>query len=141
MFNHVSINMVPPAEMRYATVGDWQLKPSHNGKNETLEITIADTGNTSYNMLLATHEIVEAFLCWIDNITPEQVDRWDFAHPDDEEPGEVIGAPYYWQHACASIVERTVALAMNVSWDVYESVIEKTAEEVEKHVPAHKVHP
>ena len=59
----------------------------------------------------------------------QEVDAWDLAHPDAEEPGEVEGCPYFIQHAEASRVERVLADLLSVSWDEYEASFDRLDEE------------
>lgn len=117
----VSIEFIDPKAMRYASVGDWEI--SDNG---ALYISIADTGNWLYNTLVAIHEFVEVFLCTAQGITQKQVDRFDFAHQDDDDPGEHPKAPYHAMHMMAMAVEMMLATFLGVSWRPYSDVLTKT---------------
>jgi len=115
----VTVHVVPHAEQRYDTTGDWQWKDGG------LVVTISDTGDPRFNLLVAAHEITEALLCTRDGVTEDQVDAWDLAHTDAEEPGEVEGAPYFTQHAEACLVERELADLMRVDWNEYGRAFER----------------
>ena len=107
--------------MRYRTVGDWRfVAPGF------LLIEIADTGNWIYNMLVALHELVEVFLCTAQGITQKQVDRFDFSHQDDDDPGEHPNAPYHAQHMIAMGIEMILATALKVKWRPYSESLTKT---------------
>lgn len=119
MFNvgEVIVDVIPHAQQRYNTCGDWQWK----GVNNTnLSIKVSDTGNSDFNHLLAVHEYIEALLCKAFGIHAETVDEWDMSHEDLDDPGDHILAPYHDQHKFATIVERMLAMEMDVDWDEYE---------------------
>jgi hypothetical protein len=120
----VTVRVVPYSEMRYATSGDWQV--GHDG---ALVVTVADLGDERFNLLVAAHEVTEALLARRAGVTEQQVDEWDLAHLDAEEPGEVAGCPYFTQHARASEVERLLAELMGVDWDAYSASFESLGEE------------
>jgi len=109
----VTVHVVPHAEQRYDTTGDWQWKDGG------LVVTVSDLGNQRFNLLVAAHEITEALLCKRDGVTEASVDAWDLAYSDEDEPGEVEGCPYFSQHEEASWVERELADLMGVDWDEY----------------------
>lgn len=119
MIGNVYINVVPPASMRYRTVGDWFFDGTD------LIIKVADTKNWRYNLLVAIHELIEVFLCTDKGITSKQVDRFDFSHENDEDPGSHPKAPYQAQHLIAMGVEMMLAAVLGVKWRVYEAAIEK----------------
>jgi hypothetical protein len=102
-------------------VGDWQFtSPGF------LLIEVADSGNWIYNMLVAIHELCEVFLCTAQGVTQKQVDRFDFAHQDDDDPGEHPKAPYHFQHMTAMAVEMLLAVALKVKWRTYSDALTRT---------------
>jgi hypothetical protein len=117
----VAIETLPPRKMRYRTVGDWFFRGE---KNDHLVIQVADTGNWTYNLMVAIHELVEVFLCCLKGITTEQVDRFDKAHEDDEDPGSHPRAPYHRQHMSAMSVEIMLCAAAGVKWRKYEDSLD-----------------
>lgn len=117
----VSVETLPPAKMRYRTVGDWFFRPDDSSH---LVIQVADSGNWVYNMLVAIHEFIEVFLCTVRGITQEQVDRFDTAHEGDPDPGSHPFAPYRDQHMMAMSSEMAVATSAGVKWRVYEAALE-----------------
>ena len=127
MIKSVVIKTVGPKQMRYRTVGDWQLLPTGE-----LEITVADTGNWIYNLLVAIHELIEVFLCQIDGVSGKQVDRFDFAHQNDEDPGTHPKAPYHDQHCTALGVELLLAARAGVKWRKYEDRLDTVYAKIPK---------
>jgi hypothetical protein len=113
------VHVIPHEEQRYDTVGDWQWQ------GDGLVVTVSDLGDHRFNLLVAAHEATEALLSRRDGVTEQEVDAWDLAHPDAEEPGEVDGCPYFNQHAEASRVERVLADVMRVDWAEYEQAFER----------------
>jgi hypothetical protein len=117
----VSIDFLPPKMMRYRTVGDWFFsQPGY------LRIQVADTGNWIYGMLVAIHELVEVFLCTAQGVTQKQVDRFDFAHELDDDPGEHPRAPYHEQHMLALSVEMMLATVLGIKWRPYGDCLTRT---------------
>jgi len=83
-------------------------------------------GNWRYELLVAVHELVEAFLCMHDGVSEESVDKFDKQFVQrDAEPGDSPDAPYARQHCLATGVERILAACLGVKWDWYEEAIEK----------------
>lgn len=119
MIQQVHVEIVPAKCMRYRTVGDWLfLSPG------CLMIRVADTGNWKYNILVAIHELIEVVLCRDSGVKEKQVDRFDLAHQDDEDPGTHPKAPYRIQHLTAMGVEMIMAACMGVNWRVYEDALD-----------------
>jgi hypothetical protein len=77
-------------------------------------------------MLVAIHELVEVFLCAAQGVTQKQVDRFDFSHQDDDDPGEHPRAPYHLQHMLAMSVEIALAVALKVKWRPYSEQLTRT---------------
>ena len=121
MIKSVIIETIPPKNMRYRTVGDWVF-PSPG----CLKIQVADTGNWVFNMLVAIHELIEVFLCTKQGVTEKQVDRFDFAHQDDEDPGSHPKCPCHDQHMIAMSVEMMLATVLGVKWRPYEDRLDRT---------------
>lgn len=119
MISFVKIEIVPPKEMRYRTVGDWYCSGS-----EALVIKVAETGNWKYNILVAIHELIEVVLCRDAGVKEKQVDQFDLAHQDDEDPGTHPKAPYRIQHLTAMGVEMILAACMGVNWRIYEDALD-----------------
>jgi hypothetical protein len=121
MIRRVIITTIPPEKTRYRTVGDWKFEsPS------VLVIEIADSGSWIFNLLVGVHELIEAFLCTAMGITQKQVDKFDFAHESDDDPGEHPKAPYHAQHMLAMSVEMLLSVALGVKWRPYSEALTKT---------------
>jgi hypothetical protein len=120
MITTVKIETIKPKAMRYRTVGDWFFTSPG-----ALTIQVADTGNWIFNMLVAIHELIEVFLCEIKGVTQKQVDRFDLAHQDDEDPGTHPKAPYHGEHITAMGIEMILASRAGVKWRPYEEKLDK----------------
>lgn len=120
MIKSAKIEFISPKQMRYRTVGDWFfVSPGE------LTIQVADTGKWVYNLLVAIHELVEVFLCQISGVTEKQVDRFDLAHQDDEDPGTHPKAPYHFEHVTALGIELLLAAKAKVKWRSYEEALDR----------------
>jgi hypothetical protein len=134
MLTSIDVSVVPHKDVlgdlnqRYDTVGDWQFVRDHVGADH-LEITVSDTGDERYNMLIAVHEIVEALLCRANCIEQKDVDRFDLsfeeARPEGDicEPGDDAKAPYRNEHCFATAVERMLCAAYGIAWADYDAAI------------------
>jgi hypothetical protein len=112
----ITMGSIPPVDMRYETVGDWEFLPGGH-----LKITTPDTLDDDSAFLVQLHELVEVYLCNKRGITDEEVTKWDIdhlAHPG--EPGEIEGAPYFREHAVANRVEAIVCEELGLSWDTHD---------------------
>lgn len=108
--------------MRYPTVGDWFVE---GVEQNLLVIVAASTGDARYDHLLQLHEFIEATAYLQAGGSEQEVTDWDLAHiDDDEEPGDLPGAPYNDAHMLAMIVERAEATMLGVDWAAYEVVID-----------------
>lgn len=115
----VVIQAIDPSRMRYHTAGDWVFSPG-----DVLAIEVVDTGDWRYNCLLAIHELIEVVLCTSAGISQKAVDRFDFAHQDDEDPGSDPLAPYAKQHLVAMGIEMILCAALGIQWRIYEDAVE-----------------
>lgn len=120
----IIVYRVPHENQRYPTAGDWTV----NLKNGRIEIAVSETGNPDYSFLLAIHELIEAVLCIRDDVTDEEVTRWDLEHLDLDEPGDHANAPYHKQHTVAFNIERALADEMKVDWSKYSRTIDQLGE-------------
>ena len=125
----ISILTQPHSLQRYNTVGDW-FTDKING---TVRIHVSELGSWHYELLVAVHELVEAFMCMNDEVAEEAVDKFDKQFVErDSEPGDSPQAPYQKQHCLATGVERILAACLGVKWQYYEDAIEKLIIEREK---------
>jgi hypothetical protein len=116
----IVIETVDQSKQRYATVGDWQVKP------DGLHITVSKLSDPRYEFLVAAHEMIEAYLALHAGISPAAVDRFDKAYearrkPGDlSEPGDDPRAPYHFAHAFATKIEKQLAKQLGVGWAAYD---------------------
>jgi hypothetical protein len=119
----IHIRTIPHGSQRYNTVGDWVFFEGPSGP--ALDVLVSELSNHQRELLIAVHELVEAFLCEYKGITNEGVDRFDlnfdFEKGGEGEPGDDPRCPYAKPHGIASSVERLVATELGVSWSEYEA--------------------
>lgn len=119
----------PHSLQRYNTVGDWYT----NKTSGAVHIYVSALNSWRYELLVAVHELVEAFLCMHDEVAEEAVDKFDkqfVVHSN--EPGDDPNAPYQKQHCIATGVERILAACLGVKWAYYEDALEKLIIERER---------
>lgn len=110
---------------RYRSIDDWQ-DPKKEGPFLEFNTQVADTGNMDYNFLVLMHALVEQYLCHKHRITDAQVTKFDMDHPQLDDPGNAIEAPYHNEHMVANDIESMLSVALGVEWKKYEEAIEKT---------------
>jgi hypothetical protein len=130
----IFIRTINHKDQRYATVGDWEFhdpskipisEPEENPNELWLKIKVSDLGDDKMNCLIAIHELIEALLCKFNDpeITGGSVDTFDMSHPELEEPGESLEAPYMIPHLVASNIEMMIAHRLKIDWKSYEERI------------------
>lgn len=121
---NVTIKIIPHAEQRYPTCGDW----FYDGDN--LEIRVSKMSDWRYELLVVVHELVEVVLCEHAGVTQQVVDQFDMDYEknrppgDNSEPGDDPKAPYRYEHCIASGIERVLAAVLGVTWRDYEMEID-----------------
>lgn len=124
----IEIKTIDASVMRYPTAGDWEWLP-----DGALKITAPDYGGQDQSALLvALHELVEAWLCRRDGVTDQEVTKFDTDHPKLEEPGDDPRAPYHIQHQAAMLTEKTVAMSFSADWDAHNQWVINAGNEVER---------
>lgn len=108
-----------PLAMKYPTLDDWYYSPLET------RVPIIDTGDVDINFLLFVHGLVEAHLCRKRGIKSRDVERYDAAHLDADEPGELPDAPYYREHQQATDVEKILCQMLNISWEAYKQTLKQ----------------
>jgi hypothetical protein len=93
---------------------------------ERLWFEIKDTGIEGYNLLLLIHAIVEYLLTEGRGIPLAMIDKFDEDHPDSEEPGDEVNAPYRNEHCLSIGIERIICAYLNIPWKVYEERLIKS---------------
>jgi hypothetical protein len=142
------ISSIPYEKQRYRTVGDWY-ESSNPILGKFTRIDVSEMSDERYEILVAIHELVEKVLCDKTGITEKQVDDFDMSQheyenirltfPEDfsdkcrycdkkesehfDEPGNDPRAPYHKQHKIAEIIERLLAIELDVNWEEYEKEI------------------
>ena len=128
---HVVVETIAHRAQRYDTVGDWVWNPVSG----TLYIYVSDLGDWRANMAVALHEQYEAMLCIQKGITQQEVEDWDLAHPDSEDPGMDPDAPYHYEHWSATEVERQFIYDNGMYWEGYEDLFKKLPDWAGHYVP------
>ena len=127
--NPFSIRSVEHSKHRYETVGDWFTDDA-----KVTHIEVSNMSDERYEILVAIHELVEKVLCDKAGITEKQVDEFDMNYDYeyksssidkqmDSEPGNDPRAPYHKQHRIADVIERLLAIELDVDWNKYEEEI------------------
>jgi hypothetical protein len=100
------------------TIGDYYAQGGED------HIVVSQMQDKRYELLVVIHELIEKVLCDAEGITEQQVDEFDKDFKGEGEPGDSPASPYYHQHQIATIIERIVALELNVGWEEYAKAID-----------------
>lgn len=111
----IEIRTMAHSTQRYNTAGDYFKAPA-----DVTFFRISETGNKDYNFLIAVHELVEAYLCEKRGITFASIDAFDMTHPDLDDPGSNLDAPYHKEHMFCLELEKVIAKELGVDLKEYE---------------------
>lgn len=125
---YIRIKSIPAKDQRYPTCGDyWE---ESDGSNTVLEVRISEM-KPDHEFLVMIHELIEYHLAKKRGIQMEDIDSFDRAFEElreglpkligDQEPGDMVSAPYFKEHQFATKIERMVAEEMGVDWKGYEN--------------------
>lgn len=114
----IVIDTVDHTDQRYPTAGDWLFD---GGK---LQITVSRLGDPDMELLVAVHELVEAWLCDKRGIAEPDVMAFDVDHDGESDPGSLSEAPYHKEHMFAETIERLLANELGIDWNAYGARVE-----------------
>ena len=109
---NIHVEIIPHDRQRYSTSGDWFFDEWGD-----LQIKVDDVGHWKSETMVAIHEIIEALLCKDRGIKETDVTKFDTDHPELEDPGLSVEAPYYEEHKIATYIERDVCLHLREDWN------------------------
>lgn len=121
----IDVQTIPVKEHRYPTVGDWFYTD-----DGTLRVRVAESDDPRIEMLIAIHELFEAFAAWANPITEPEVTKFDLWFEEQmnkgllpsylDEPGMHPNCPYHEEHVLATAVEMMLATKLGMNWADYE---------------------
>jgi hypothetical protein len=117
------MNCVPHRLQRYDSCGDWY------DLNGVTHFTISQM-DIDKEMETLLHELLEWHLCQKAGITAAMVDKWDFAHPDSDDPGSLKGCPYKKQHEAAMKLSKLAVKLMGHNWEQYNKEYNEIADKM-----------
>lgn len=124
----IYIKTIAHEKQRYPTVGDWFFE-REGPDNIKLVVLVSDMNNPWYEYLVAQHEQLEAMLCLKRGILEKDVNAFDIAFEEKrtegnvEEPGDDPAAPYYKEHQYSTLIERGLALELEIDWRIYDQTV------------------
>jgi hypothetical protein len=116
----IEMNIKPLNKLRYKTLGDFYYR-----EDGTLVIETADIGNPIYNKLILIHELIEQTLTEELDIEEPDIKMFDELHPDADDPGMLVDAPYGDQHLLADAVERLMLSHLGIPYQYYNDACNK----------------
>ena len=114
----INIQSIPHHKQRYDTCGDYW-----TDKCGVLQVRVSNMCNWKYGWIVLLHELVEIFLCKVQGVSFEDIDKFDFKYVPKsatDEPGDNREAPYARQHCMAMAVDRMLCAYTGIFWLDYE---------------------
>jgi hypothetical protein len=110
----IVIEFIDHRYQRYPTWGDYFETA------ESILFRISRFENPAFSQAVLIHELVEKFLNDQRGIRDVDVDAWDLAHPELDDPGLHPDAPYHATHMLSDCLERAYILMTGNDWNDYE---------------------
>jgi hypothetical protein len=121
------VQFIPHDIQPYNTVG-W-----YHEDEDFIRFQISDTGNPNYNNAILIHEFQE----WSRNkqlgITDDSVDKFDLAHPENDDPGLLPDAPYHKTHMEGDALERLYIILTGEDWVEYQKRLDEMSDDYANH--------
>ena len=127
----ILVEVIDHCNQRYPTVGDWWFEVDRNF-NEVIHICVSKIIHKGIHQeymefAVALHELVEAILCRYNGVSEYEVTKFDEEHPEADEPGALIDAPYFKEHAVATQIEKMLVEQFSFSWEEYDEAVRDCA--------------
>jgi len=121
VIREVSIKLVPASEIRNHDLGDYWFE------NNVLQIRVVELPEYSHSMLIAIHELVEAFMTDYQGIKEEDINKFDALYDAErvtgihihDEPGFDNRACYRDHHTLCTAIEMMICSFLKISWKDY----------------------
>ncbi len=130
----VHVKFIPNNDHRYETIGDWWFDKKGN-----LQVRVSSFEDERHSMLVAIHEIFEAYAATKNNVPEPEVTKFDLWFEEEsnagrmpptlDEPGMHPKCPYNEEHQYATAVEMTLATLLKVNWWEYDEALRKMSKE------------
>jgi hypothetical protein len=125
----IRIETIPHNEQRYDTVGDYW------GNKSRKEVRVSRLSNSTYEFLIAMHELVEAHLTEERGIRERNILKFDMNKLEQSgdkfqyDPGHDPKAPYHKEHMFAEKIEKMLAKEFGVGWKEYQAELDRLSHE------------
>ena len=122
MIKEVHIKIVPQSKIRNHDCGDYWFD------DNVLQIRVVELPEYSHSMLIAIHELVEAFMTDYQGIKEEDINKFDAdfylekvcgSHAEEDEPGFDNRACYRDHHTLCTAIEMMICSFLKISWKDY----------------------
>lgn len=113
------IQTIPNKNQIYLTYGDYRIQKG------ILNIYISKFKDPDVEFGIAVHEFIESYLILKKGIKIKDIDKFDIAHLDSEDPGCLKDAPYHDEHMLSMKVEKLICKFLLKDWKTYYNSIPK----------------
>lgn len=111
-FKRINIQIIPHGCQRYNTYGDYWID-----EREALQIRVSEFKNPDDALYIAIHEIMEAWRCAKRGLDFKEIDDFDLANQQSDDPGLLKCAPYHAEHMQSEVVERLLCHQDGRKWE------------------------
>jgi hypothetical protein len=119
MFKKIVMEVIPHAQQRYDTVGDYS-----ETEDGTWHFVVSDLGDWRFNFSVLLHEFIEFAVMHHTGVKEADVLAFDLAMPNDspyaDDPGFDPKAPYHREHVLADTCERILAMHLGFEFEDYD---------------------
>lgn len=114
----VIVEVIKHRYQRYDTAGDYR-EPQEG----LWLVTLSRLPDWRMEACLFIHEFVEMVLTRYRGVPWEEIDRFDMAHPELDDPGACQLAPYHIDHVEAETIERRLCFLLGIGWEEYQAAL------------------
>ncbi len=124
----IVIETIDHKDQAYPTVGNYWI----SDEDGSFHIVVSHTED-KYDQAVILHELVELFAVINKGISIDSIDAFDKEFESvrenfptligNQEPGNMISAPYHEEHKLATAIEKIFCAASGIEWSKYEEVL------------------
>ena len=119
-FKEISIKIIPHDDQSYPTYGNYWVD-----ENGVLQVRISEFDDPDVAFRTMIHELAEAHRCAKRGLDFREIDEFDLAHLDSDDPGLLKCAPYHTEHMQSDQLERLLCVQDGVKWEDHYNAVPK----------------
>jgi hypothetical protein len=121
-FKKINIQIIPRGCMREAYREGWG--DYWVDEKGTLQVRAVEFQELDHSFRVAVHELLEAWRCYRKGIKLEDIEAFDAAHEEEDDPGMLPDAPYHKEHMQSNLIEDIMLLQDGYTPEDYDDPAE-----------------